>query len=232
MRNILHLISNIRMKTNQIMTRDDGFVQRTKDGYFNATALLKAYNSTAKEEKQLAKYKLNKSAKEFIRQLENEGISSPMISGRGSGGVSGTWMHPKLFIDFAMWVSVEFKSRVIDYVLDGLIMSRHDAGDYYNEMCATIITTYIEIFGRKPDATIYINEARRIKAMLGLEDKDRNTMTEKELDNVTQMQKLNSILIENRVSKPKRIGQLEMLASALNLKKRKSGYYHENGSRN
>ena len=34
------------MKTNQIMIRDNSrFIQRTKDGYFNATVLLKSWNS-------------------------------------------------------------------------------------------------------------------------------------------------------------------------------------------
>ena len=152
------------MKTNVIMIRnDERFLQRTKDGYFNASALIKSFEKTSKSTRH---YKSNKSTKEFINQLVLEGIENPYISNN-----KGVWMHPKLFIDFAMYVSVEFKSKVIDYVLDGLINSRHDAGDFYNEMCATILDKYIEHKGTKPPATIYINEANTIKKILSLNGK-------------------------------------------------------------
>lgn len=205
------------MKTNQIMIRDnDAFIQRAKDGFFNATALLSAWNNKeGGKPKQMGSYKDNKSTAEFIDQLKSEGVEKPMITSRGSGG--GTWMHPKLFIDFAMWVSVEFKSIVIDYVLDGLIKSRHEAGDYYNEMCAAIVSTHIEYYGTKPNPTIYINEARKLRDMLGLKDKDRNEMSEKELSNITQMQKLNAMLLRRNMGKVARDKQLMLQAELLNV---------------
>lgn len=196
------------------MIRDDNrFIQRTKDGYFNATALLNDWNAKDSSRKKLMyTYTKLKTTNEFIDQLKKENINNPIyISNKG------TWMHPKLFIDFAMWVSVEFKSIVIDYVLDGLIKSRHDAGDYYNEMCASIIIRYIDYYGRKPDATIYIKEARLIKSLIGLETKDRNLMTEKELNSLTQMQKLNSLLISKGVGKDARIKQLELQSQLLKM---------------
>lgn len=202
------------MKTNQIMVRDDNrFIQRTKDGYFNATTLLNDWNAKDGSKKKLMyTYTKLKTTNEFIDQLKKENISDPIyISNKG------TWMHPKLFIDFAMWVSVEFKSIVIDYVLDGLIKSRHDAGDYYNEMCAAIIIRYIDYYGRKPDATIYIKEAKLIKSLMGLETKDRNLMTEKELNSLTQMQKLNSLLISKGIGKDARIKQLELQSQLLKM---------------
>ena len=195
---------------------NESFIQRTKDSYFNATILLNDFNTKSKNKPlQLASYKGNKGTKDFIRQLQKENIESPMISGRGING--GTWMHPKLFIDFAMWVSVEFKSVVIDYVLDGLIMSRHDAGDYYNEMCVTILSSYVEFFGCKPNPMLYINEARNIKKLLNLSKKERNLMTEKELNNITIMQKANSIYMNKGMGKVKRYKLLEMQAEILNI---------------
>jgi len=196
------------------MIRDDeGFVQRTKDGYFHATELLNSWNNKNKTKKLMAVYNRLKSTNDFIEQLKEEGIEKPLIS-----STKGTWMHPKLFIDFAMWVSIEFKSKVIDYVLDGLIYSRHNAGDYYNEMCATILKTHIEYFNRKPDPKLYIIEARRIKSLLGLEKKDRNLMTEEELRHITQMQKLNILLLKKRVGKDQRIKQLKLLSELLTTK--------------
>jgi len=124
------------MKTNQVMVREQGFIQRTSDGYFNANTLISEWNAKSDNKKILGNYMKNESTTEYIEQLKKEGIEKPNISCRGTGEKSGTWMHPKLFIDLAMWVSVEFKSKVIDYVLDGLIKSRTDAGDYYNQMTA------------------------------------------------------------------------------------------------
>ena len=195
------------MKTNQIMTRGTGFVQRTKDSYFNSSHLLDHYNKNNAQKKQMPKYKSNASTKDFIEQLESEGIIKPMISGRGSGESSGTWMHPKLFIDFAMWLSVEFKSKVIDYVLDGLILSRNDAGDYYNQMCAQILTTYVDVYGIKPPAKVFIGEANLIKSLVT--NKERNAMTEQELRQITYLQKVNANLISKVMGKEARIKRLK-----------------------
>ena len=202
------------MKTNQIMIRDNNqFIQRTKDGYFNANSLINSWNITnPTKRKEIGKYKVNASAKIFIEQLKNEGIDKPTISSN-----KGTWMHPKLFIDFAMWVSVEFKSVVIDYVLDGLISSRNDAGDYYKEMCATIVETHIEYFGTKPNPTLYISEAKMIKKLLNLNNKERNNMTEKQLNAVTQLQKLNSLLLKDKVGQDARIKQLKLQSRLLSI---------------
>jgi len=52
------------MKTNQVMRRESGFMQRTKDGYFNATLLIEYWNDeNPKSEKQLARYLVNKTTR-------------------------------------------------------------------------------------------------------------------------------------------------------------------------
>lgn len=205
------------MKTNQVMIRDNkAFIQRTSDSYFNATALLDNWNSkTDNSNIQMGNYKNSPSTKRYIEQLQKEGIETPMLTGRGKNG--GTWMHPKLFIDFAMYVSTEFKSIVIDYVLDGLITSRHDAGDYYNEMCAAILERHVEYYNTRPNPNIYIIEAKRIKELLNLEDVNRNSMSEKQLNSITQLQKLNTLLIKKGLSKQARINQLELQKELINL---------------
>ena len=195
------------MKTNQIMTRDAGFIQRTKDGYFNATKLIEHHNKSGGQEKQMQRYKVNASTKDFVEQLKKEGIIKPIIASSGSGESSGTWMHPKLFIDFAMWLSVEFKSKVIDYVLDGLILSRNDAGDYYNQMCAQILTTYVDVYGIKPPAKVFIGEANLIKSLVT--NKERNDMTEQELRQITYLQKVNANLISKGMGKDARLKRLK-----------------------
>lgn len=194
------------MKTNQTLIRSEAFIQRTKDGYFNATTLINYWNSGNDNKKMLGNYQKNNSTVEFIEQLKKEGIDSPSITGRGRGKNAGTWMHPKLFVDFAMWVSVEFKSIVIDYVLDGLIKIRNDAGDYYNEMCVTILESYVTIYDKKPPAHIYITEANMIKSLAC--SKNRNEMSEQELRQITYLQKVNSNLIKKNTGKDMRIKKL------------------------
>ncbi|MDM1494957.1 KilA-N domain-containing protein [Myroides odoratimimus] len=48
------------------------------------------------------------------------------------------WMHPLLFIDFAMWINPKFKYHVLKFVYDQLIESRIEAGSEYREMCSAI----------------------------------------------------------------------------------------------
>lgn len=201
------------MKTNQIMIRENGFIQRTSDGYFNATELIKTWNNRNKPEKQLPNFMKNNSTIEFIEQLKKEGIEKPIITTRGRSENAGTWVHPKVFIDLAMWVSVEFKSKVIDYVLDGLIKSRNDAGDYYNEMTSAILDTYVDIYGCKPSPMIYINEANLVKSLV--ECKDRNNMNEAELRQLTYLQKANTMLIKKKIGKQSRIKRLQEMAEII-----------------
>lgn len=201
------------MVTNQVMLRDVGFIQRTSDGYFNATELIKQWNNISSSKKQLGQYQLLNSTTEFVEQLKKEGIDKPIIAGRGKGINSGTWVHPKVFIDLAMWVSVEFKSKVIDYVIDGLIKCRHDAGDYYNEMTKAILETYIDYYKVKPPAHVYIEEANLVKSLVA--SKDRNNMTENELRQLTYLQKFNTMLIKKRIGKESRIKQLIQAAEVI-----------------
>lgn len=194
------------MNTNQTLKRSEAFIQRTKDGYFNANTLINYWNDNNSNKKILSNYQKNNSTIEFINQLKDEGIALPTITGRGRGKNAGTWMHPKLFIDFAMWISVEFKSIVIDYVLDGLIKTRNDAGDYYNEMCAAILEVYYNTYKKKPPAYIYISEANMIKSLVC--NKHRNEMSEQQLRQITYLQKFNANLIKKNIGKEKRINRL------------------------
>jgi KilA-N domain len=132
------------MKTVQVMHRPMGqfeVLQRTSDGFFNATSLLKAWNEFKGMDKKFDHYTSLKSTKEFMETLENEeDVNSRnhgvLKSTRGKYGA--TWMHPYLFIDFAMWLNPSFKLNVIKFVYDQLIQFRHDAGDAYKEMCEAL----------------------------------------------------------------------------------------------
>lgn len=115
-------------------------VQRTKDGFFNATELLKQWNVSNNSKKELKHYFENQSANELINTIvERENLNSRNSAYLGSRGKNGgTWMHPILFIDFAMWINPSFKYDVIKFVYDEMIKFRNLAGDAYPSMCRAV----------------------------------------------------------------------------------------------
>lgn len=199
------------MKTNQIMIRDFKVEQRTTDYFFNATSVINYWNLlNPSERKEISEFSRLKSTKEFIAHtIKNEGVDKPYLSSN-----KGTWMHPHIFIDFAMWVSIDFKSLAIKWILDGLIKSRHEAGDYYNEMTAKILEKHIEIYGYKPPAKLFLEEARMIKDIANI-NKPRNEMTEKELAKVTTLQKVNTTLICDNVGRESRKKHLIIISRSI-----------------
>lgn len=133
------------MTTNQNMIRKMGnfdVTQRTKDGFFNATALAKQWNKTNNQRKEVTDFLRLNSTKEYIQAIENDidilNTGNPVFKiGRGKYS-GGTWMHPYLFIDFAMWLNPTFKLQVIKFVYDEMIKYRNLAGDSYKELGSAV----------------------------------------------------------------------------------------------
>lgn len=136
------------MKTNQEMVRQMGnleVIQRTSDGYFNATYLLRQWNVVNTEEKrELDNFWKSTNLKELMSEIaENElhfksveftylkNALSKACRGRKNGG---TWMHPILFIKFAMYLSPRFEYHVLKFAADEMIRYRNDAGEAYKEL--------------------------------------------------------------------------------------------------
>lgn len=207
------------MKTNQIMKRDFGgalIEQRTKDSFFNATTLLELYNSNSEKKKRFKDFWENLNTKDFLRSLTRElnGRNSTHLgtciesdlyeTTRGRGGC--TWMHPYLFVKFAMWLSSDFEVKVIKWVYDNLIDFRNQAGDYYKEMCSTIMNRYVEYFNDKPDPLVFSTEAKFLNSLVKgkYSSLERNELNEKELDLLNNLQRLNITLINNGLPKQER----------------------------
>ena len=123
-------------------------IQRTKDQMFNATSLLKQWNgSNPAKQREFRNFwkttKLNEFMSEVVlNELGFKCVDSTHLKkslttiGRGKYG--GTWMHPFLFIKFAMWLNPRFEYQVIKFVYDELIKNRHLAGDNYKTFCAAV----------------------------------------------------------------------------------------------
>lgn len=189
--------------------------QRTDNSFLNATDLLRIYNANAKTPKRFLEFWDNKSTDDFVEALirleeKEKGDNSHLLKSdfiiikKGRSG--STFMHPYLFIEFAMWLSADFKVQVIKWVYDNLIKVRNEAGDHYIEMCDAIQKRYLSWSnGKKPDPLIFIKEANYLKELaFGYKEKGRNEATEDELKLLNALQKANIKLINEGVGKDER----------------------------
>lgn len=154
------------MKTSVVMTRKMGefdVFQRTSDWFFDANALLTQWNEDkSKPRRKMVEFFENEGVKAFISELEKElGTAKTqlidnqqcpktdlgdnqivsIIKGRrnkfGLKEPDKYYMHPYLFIKFAMWLNPRFEVQVIKFVYDELIKNRNIAGDNYKILSAS-----------------------------------------------------------------------------------------------
>ena len=174
------------MITNQNMIRKMGtfdVTQRTKDGFFNATALLEQWNKSNPNEKRALDnfwkstnldklmleivinepYLLEKSSSvnptydknafenQQVLHTQNSGYLKNMNlafdslkkivakTSKANRGINkGTWLHPVMFVKFAMYLSPRFEYHVLRFVADEMIKYRNLAGDSYKELCSAV----------------------------------------------------------------------------------------------
>ena len=93
---------------------------RKSDGYVNASELLKAHKVKTGETKKFGDWLKTDRAKAYI-DLVSIDVGIPaiaLIDSRkgGIGGGGGSWIHPKLAVAFATWLSVEFEFQVSEWV--------------------------------------------------------------------------------------------------------------------
>lgn len=198
------------MKTEVLMKRDfyqTKINQRSSDKFFNATDLLKFYNEKNNSKKVIAEFWSNKSTQAFMDALAmdlnlNVGkslyLKSDLFESKKGKLSGGTYMHPYLFVKFAMWLSPEFEVQVIKWVYDNLIDFRNNAGDHYKEMCSAINERYVEYYKEKPDPLIFQREATFLNQLTfgDARPRQRNEATEKQLDLLNKLQLANIKLIK------------------------------------
>lgn len=185
---------------------DTQLQQRTQDSFFCATDLLQIHNSKEwNNTKEINKFLLGKDTKEFLVSLGKElksqdsaPFDNPLPTdfyevwkGRGKK----TRMHPYLFVKFAMWLNKDFEVKIIKRITDNLIMNRHQAGDYYKEMCQAIQNKYLEMRWGKPQPLIFMQEANYINELAWVNPWSRNELSSEQLNIISQLQKANINLI-------------------------------------
>ena len=147
------------MKTNVSMIRKMGnfdIIQRTSDGYFDGNALMSQWKKENRNNRDsVSDFLQQKKVQEFMDCLEkdlgNEAQSQKWDMGncksirriKGKNTDKGRtmdkiFMHPYLFVKFAMWINSSFELQVVKFVFDQLIEFRHEAGDNYNVLTESI----------------------------------------------------------------------------------------------
>ena len=154
------------MKSNQEMVRrieKFSVTQRTSDGFFDGSELLRQWNSVeGNQQRKMARFLEMDTTKEFLTALaideyerkshgakmhhgDNQQVKTTdliiMVKGRNtkSGKTPDkVWMNPLLFIKFAMWINPTFEVKVLRFVYDEMIKYRNDAGDAYRELSSAI----------------------------------------------------------------------------------------------
>jgi hypothetical protein len=177
------------MITNQIMKRplaDFTVEQRTKDGYFCLTGLLNNWNLKMGTRKELKDYFENKATQEFVKALADEenlhGDKSPYVKSKARldrGG--GTWGHPLLFIDFAMWLNPHFKVKVLKFVSDQMLTYRNEAGDAYKQLSSAMskictphqMKRYMPILGKGINYIVAGHHEHQLRNEYGTEEKQK-----------------------------------------------------------
>lgn len=194
------------MKTSVIMKRVLGsheVRQESKDGMFNANDLLSIYNKQGEKKKRLDNYIKRPETKELtealLRKLNQDTSNRVFLPDniiRTSKAMKtekgGTWLHPYQFIDFAMWLSADFKVMCIEWIYDHLIELRNQVGDEYKEL-----TRSIKVHLQPTNIDVYRDEIRMInKLVFGSDEKEpRQTATKEQLQLLQTLQKADIKLI-------------------------------------
>jgi hypothetical protein len=203
------------MKTAAIMQRPfNGKVirQNSKNGFLNLNDLLECHlKDNVDSWKSIDKYIALAQTKEFaetIREAELEQANNlntpksgefilPTIKPidvfevkRGRNG--GTWAHPYLFLDFAMWLSPKFKLWAMSIIEDKLIELRNEAGDRFKDMMKALKAT------NAVSPREYAKEASMINFIVFQKTggKPRDEATSEELDLLNKLQKYNARMID------------------------------------
>jgi len=179
-------------------------IQRTKDGYFDGNKLLDQWNkgNNNVRRRKMVEFLEYTKTKEFISEITNQSRENDkpdiqavnIIKGRtnknGSKSIDQVWMHPYLFIDFAMWINPTFKYKVIQFIFDQLIDFRNNAGDNYKGL-----TNAITIF--EPSSSQYMQLAKGLNWIIfnRHENGIRQKATQGQLKELIELQKMLSFAV-------------------------------------
>lgn len=95
--------------------------QRANDGYVNATSLAKAHQLGGGQRRDVSEWLENAATKRSVDHLSlKTGIPAFKLVQAKPGRYGGTWIHPRLSVRFAIWLSDDFGFLVEEWVEEWL----------------------------------------------------------------------------------------------------------------
>lgn len=177
---------------------------------FNDEAWINATEAAAKYGKNPSEWLRLPSTVEYLGAIERKYGKIPYLkTKRGSGG--GTWISPKLAVNFARWLDVDFAVWCDDQI-DGLIRgksnwigSRHQASASYRLM-SDMLKMGRDDAGKETKDHHYSNEAKLVNWAFGGEFKkmERDSLCRADLDLLAYLEERNAMLIGRGVEYSKR----------------------------
>ena len=180
-------------------------VRFNADGWLHATEIAERFG------KEPAQWLRLDSTKEYIERLSERMDKSNMGKShitlvktrRGNTSTSGTWLHPKLAVKFARWLSVDFEIWC-DEQIDALVrgdqakwqQARQQSAVGYRGLCEALAIAHEES-GKTPQRHHFINEAKLINQVITGEfaGRNRDELTAHELLLVTLIEIRDVLLI-------------------------------------
>lgn len=162
------------MKTEVTMVRflDDYEIrQKSKSKLFNATDLIKIINGKRVRNEMgpvsLSNYLAAKPTHEFLDELSTQ-KNIPKNKLVNCKKKAGTWVHPYVLMDIALWSYPKLKVKIYDWIYDELIKNRNISGTTFNTMNKILDANFN--IGAK--YWVYADIANSIADTIGLADVD------------------------------------------------------------
>lgn len=209
------------MAKTAIITRtyQDHAISYSADGWFNATEAAAKFGKSPYEWQRLP------DTVAYVAALERKYGKIPYSkSKRGAGG--GTWLHPKLAVNFARWLDVDF-AVWCDEQIDGIIRGKDDwrtlrhTSASTNKMVNAILQMTRAEAGKDTQHFHYANEAKLVNwalcgEFIGL---NRENLTSQELDLLAHLEERNAILLGRGLTREQRQPMLKQYAMDWRMKR-------------
>lgn len=198
----------------EVRTFDTHSITFQTDGWFNAT------DAAEKFGRRVDHWLKTADTQSYIAALcdiSNTPEKGYLKTKRGAGG--GTWLHPKLAVNFARWLDPRFAvwcDLQIDELLRGKttwIGSRHQASASYRLM-SDMLKMGRDDAGKETKDHHYSNEAKLVNWAFGGEFKkmERDSLCRADLDLLAYLEERNAMLIGRGVEYSKRKPMLQQYA--------------------
>ncbi|RAU43679.1 MULTISPECIES: KilA-N domain-containing protein [unclassified Pseudomonas] len=195
---------------------------------FNAEGWINATEAASRFGKEPAQWLRLPDAVRYLEGLERTygKITYVKTSRARADRGGGTWIHPRLAVKFARWLSVDFEIWC-DARVDGLIrgelntkaIARRQAAVGYRSLCDALWITS-ESAGKSPKPHVFMNEARLINEVItgNFSGRDRDQLSQAELELIMLVETRDVLLIGQGKDYAARKAELNAYVQQLRMK--------------